>query len=215
MQRDGAERGQRAPPAALQAALRGHSQDPARARRDLRADRRARGDSRRCTHRGRIAQGQQARRSTAVATRDRQGGQGPRPHRDSRSGRRGDPAPAPRRRGRRDHRPRHRRPRRVRLGLAETKESDDSSSSLIVAPNTRYDRYRCSLPGLAEFTAFASLGTEGTLPQPAALSTRPARFRVTTCGVLALPMRPTTKEHRHVHEDSPRTRHRSLPHRRR
>ena len=35
----------------------------------------------------------------------------------------------------------------------------DRRSSRKVAPGTRYFRYRCSLPGLAGFTAFASPGT--------------------------------------------------------
>src|SRR6185312_2378326 len=45
--------------------------------------------------------------------------------------------------------------------VPEKQTSDDRSSlaSKKVAPGTHYYRYRCSLPGLAGFTAFASPGT--------------------------------------------------------
>ena len=46
--------------------------------------------------------------------------------------------------------------------ITEKAASDDSFESSLaekVAPGTRYVRYRCSLPGLAGFTAVASPGT--------------------------------------------------------
>ena len=53
-------------------------------------------------------------------------------------------------------------PECIPLGETEKIASDDSLESSLaekVAPGTRYVRYRCSLPGLAGFTAVASPGT--------------------------------------------------------
>ena len=53
-------------------------------------------------------------------------------------------------------------PRDTATEKVESDDSLESSLSRKVAPDTHYFRYRCSLPGLAGFTAFASPGTMNT-----------------------------------------------------